>query len=933
MAIKIKIVGDYDPRGMTKATRALDDFAKKAQIALGAVAVATAALAVKSVQEFSKFEGALTQSLAIMGDVSDAMRTEMSDAAREMAKTTTFSAEQAAESYFFLASAGLDAEASVAAMPRVAAFAQAGMFDMARATDLLTDAQSALGLTIREDAVANMANMTKVSDVLVKANTLANASVEQFSVSLTTKAGPALRAVGKDVEEGVAVLAALADQGIKAELAGTGLSIVLRDLQTKAIENKEAFDEAGVAVFDQAGEMRNLADITADLENATAGMSDEQKKATFMMLGFSDKSFAALAALMGTSEAIRFYEDALRSAGGVTDEVANKQLESLSAQFGLLQSAVTDVFIEIGEQLAPALKDLIPQIQALLPELGDKLVAAIKKVDFGKIVTDLANFFTAIIDNYDTIARMAGLLLSAATALSVYRVAAGVATTATAIFNSTLVLNPIGLFIAAMAGAVAITLAFSDEVDAATAGLKGKSHEEIKNRYTIKQLREEQKRLENQIESTTGYMRQNYEVQLGRVKNQISQLTYATTTSAGELNRFNNLSLQAIRNELYATADAATALNNASKQYGLARLGVLTGQASGRGAIAQQEQEQQRSAAESAFKMARERVRDLIKSSQKQLADAQKQYNQTVQDANESYAENVVNLQQTFAAKLADIVQQSQNRLRDAYRSAVAINLQTLFERDEEKSVSGLVESLRNKLAASRNLLSNAAELASAGFSQTFIEQVVSAGTETGNELAQAILTSTPQTQAELKDLFTALEQTSETGMDSLAARIYEKQGLATTALKDLYVKTQQELDQALLDEQAALEEALLAAGDAFYEAVFEIRNSFLEAIGEMKDGLGGLDKTVDQFLDKLNQMLNTQIALDLPNVQAPSAPAGTPTIEFMPIPSAPVKQENTFNMTFQTDPTQSDEQIGQKVVQNVQKYFAGGGGIKYVAI
>lgn len=933
MAIKIKIVGDYDPRGMTKATRALDDFAKKAQIALGAVAVATAALAVKSVQEFAKFEGAMTQSLAIMGDVSDAMRTEMSDAAREMAKTTTFSAEQAAESYFFLASAGLDAEASVAAMPRVAAFAQAGMFDMARATDLLTDAQSALGLTIREDAVANMANMTKVSDVLVKANTLANASVEQFSVSLTTKAGPALRAVGKDVEEGVAVLAALADQGIKAELAGTGLSIVLRDLQTKALDNKEAFAEVGVAVFDSSGEMRNLADITADLENATAGMSDEQRKATFQMLGFSDKSFAALAALMGTSEAIRFYETALRSAGGITDEVANKQLESLSAQFGLLQSAVTDVFIEIGEQLAPALKDLIPQIQALLPELGDKLVAAIKKVDFGQIVTDLGNFFTAIIENFDTIARVTGLLLSGAAALATYRVATGLATTAMAIFNSTLVLNPIGLFVAAMAGAVAITLAFSDEVEAATAGLKGKSHEEIKNRYTIKQLREEQKRLENQIESTTGYMRQNYEVQLGKVKNQISQLTYATTTSAGELNRFNNLSLQAIRNELHATADAATALNNASKQYGLARLGVLTGQASGRGAIAQQEQEQQRSAAESAFKMARERVRDLIKSSQKQLADAQKQYNQTVQDANESYAENVVNLQQTFAAKLADIVQQSQNRLRDAYRSAVAINLQTLFERDEEKSVSGLVESLRSKLAASRNLLSNAAELASAGFSQTFIEQVVSAGTETGNELAQAILTSTPQTQAELKDLFTALEQTSETGMDSLAARIYEKQGLATTALKDLYVKTQQELDQALLDEQAALEEALLAAGDAFYEAVFEIRNSFLEAISEMKDGLGGLDKTVDQFLDKLNQMLATQISLDLPSVSAPSAPAGTPTIEFMPIPSAPVKQENNFNITFQTDPTQSDEQIGQKVVQNVQKYFAGGGGIKYVAI
>jgi len=680
--------------------------------------------------------------------------------------------------------------------------------------------------------------------------------------------------------------------------------------------------------------MRNLADITADLENATAGMSDEQKKATFMMLGFSDKSFAALAALIGTSGAIRDYESALRSAGGVTDEVASKQLESLSAQFGLLQSAVTDVFIEIGEQLAPALKDLIPQIQALLPELGEKLVEAIKKVDFGKIVEDLGNFFTAIIDNFDTIARVTGLLLSGAAALATYRVATGLATTAMAIFNSTLVLNPIGLFVAAMAAAVAVTLAFSDEVDQATKGLKDKSYAELKGVYTLKQLKEEQKRLESQIESTSGYLKNNYEVQLGRVKNKISQLTYATATTAGELNRFNNLSLAAIRNEIQQTLTLGERLANQQRQLGMYLSGRLTGEASGRGATFKQEQEQQQSAASDAFKMARERVRDLIKGSQKQLADAQKQYNETVEAANESYADNVLKLQSTFAAKLADIVQQSQDRLRSAYKSAVSVSLQSLFERDEEKSVTGLVESLRNKLAASRNLLSNAAELASNGFSQTFIEQVVSAGTDTGNELAQAILTSTPQTQAELKDLFAALETTSETGMDSLAARIYEKQGLATTALKDLYAQTQQELDQALLDEQAALEESLLEASDAFYEAVFEIRNSFLEAIAEMEDGLGGLDKTVDQFIDKLNKMLAMQLTMDMPTVVSADKPL-TPSasIDFMPITPAPVKQENTFNLTFQTDPAQSDEQIAQKTTQNIQKYFAGGGGIKFVAV
>ena len=298
MAIKIPIIVTADTKKLTGVTKGLDQLGKAATMALAAVAAAGAAIAVLSVREFAKFDGALQKSVSIMGDLSSAMRDDMASAAREVAKTTTFSAEQAAESFFFLASAGLDAEQSISALPQVAAFAQAGMFDMALATDLLTDAQSALGLS-SDDTAQNLANMSRVADVLVKANTLANASVEQFSTSLTNKAGTALKALGKDVEEGVAVLAVFADQGIKAELAGNQLAIVLRDLTTKAIKNKDAFAEMGVSVFDSEGEMRNIADVIADLEVAMDGMSDETAKATLLQLGFTDKSVSAIQALLG----------------------------------------------------------------------------------------------------------------------------------------------------------------------------------------------------------------------------------------------------------------------------------------------------------------------------------------------------------------------------------------------------------------------------------------------------------------------------------------------------------------------------------------------------------------------------------------------------------------------------------------------------------
>ena len=319
-----------------------------------------------SLKSFAGFDDALTQSLAIMEDVSDVMRKKMAQAAKDVARETRFSAKDAAESYFFLASAGLDAKQSIEALPLVAQFAQAGMFDMAQATDLLTDAQSALGLTVRDDVAANMRNMVRVSDTLVAANQKANATVQQFSEALTNRAGAALRALGKDVEEGVAVLAAYADQGEKGQRAGEQLNIVLRDLQKSALDNRAAFDRAGVTVFDTSGEMANLGEIIGDLEDHLAGLSDEQKRVALTTLGFQERSLSSLVTLMGTSDAIRDYEAALRDATGTTQSVAEKQLQSLAAQFDLLKSHVEVAMIDIGGAIAPLVEPLFGPLSATL---------------------------------------------------------------------------------------------------------------------------------------------------------------------------------------------------------------------------------------------------------------------------------------------------------------------------------------------------------------------------------------------------------------------------------------------------------------------------------------------------------------------------------------------------------------------------------------
>ena len=442
-------------RVLGKASRSLGKFGAAATSSISAPLAAIGGLSLRS---FAGFEDALNRSISISDDFRQNQE-ELAAAARKFGNATEFGATKAAEAYFFLASAGLDAKQSIAALPQVLRFAQAGNFDLSRATDLATDAQSALGLTSKNAAV-NLENLTRVTDVLVKANTVANATTEQFSEALTNKAASAARQVGIDIEELVATLAVYADQGVKGAEAGTRISIALRDLQTKAIQNKAAFRELGVAVFDSSGEIRNLADIIGDLEGALAGASDEQKKATLLTLGFTDKSVAALLALIGFSDAIREYEKDLRGAGGTTEKVANQQLQTLTKRFALLRNQANDVAISIGEQLAPTFTKVLGAAKGFLGVIRD-MAGAFSQLPQGTKDTIIG--VTATVASIGPLALALSGLLKLTQALIVSIRGMGAAL----LFLTT---NPVGLALTAIGALAAVlTLAAVKSASANTA--------------------------------------------------------------------------------------------------------------------------------------------------------------------------------------------------------------------------------------------------------------------------------------------------------------------------------------------------------------------------------------------------------------------------------------------------------------------------------
>jgi len=351
----------------------------------GAAIVGTVGMMVKA---YGSFNEAMVRSLAIMGDVSPAMRKEMAKTAKQLSTESTFAAKELAEAYYFLASAGMNAEQSISALAPVARFAQAGTFDLALATDLLTDAQTALGLSSK-NVIENEKNLIRVSDVLVGANTLANASVLQFSEALTNKAAAAMVNLNIEVEEGVAVLAAYADKGVKGRLAGQRLTMMLNGLFDATRQNKKAWDEAGISLFEADGSMRQIADIIADMEVYLGNMTVKEREATLATLGFNIKTKDSILTLMGSSEKMKEWTGDLKKMGGITKEVADKQLEAFNAKMTILKNTVIKAAIGIGQSLAPMIESIAEKIKNVAGRIAawidehPELTATIAKVVAG----------------------------------------------------------------------------------------------------------------------------------------------------------------------------------------------------------------------------------------------------------------------------------------------------------------------------------------------------------------------------------------------------------------------------------------------------------------------------------------------------------------------------------------------------------------------
>lgn len=317
--------------------------------AIGAASAGMVAFGKSAVSAGQTFDASMSQVAATMGLTVDDIG-ELRDFAQEMGATTAFSASQAADALNYMALAGYSAETSMAMLPNVLNLAAAGGIDLAYASDMVTDTQSALGLSLDET--------TTMVDQMAKASSKSNTSVAQLGEAMLT-IGATARNVAGGTQELSTVLGVLADNGIKGTEGGTHLRNVIMSLQNPTEDGALALEELGVQVYDSSGQMRSMIDIIADMQSGMSGMTDEAKSAMLSEI-FNKTDIASVNALLGTtSERYTELSDAIGSASGAASTMADTQLDNLAGDVTLFQSALEGAQIAVSDALTPTLREFV----------------------------------------------------------------------------------------------------------------------------------------------------------------------------------------------------------------------------------------------------------------------------------------------------------------------------------------------------------------------------------------------------------------------------------------------------------------------------------------------------------------------------------------------------------------------------------------------
>ena len=383
---KIIIDTDLDSsgakQGLNRLTSIVNTSFKGITTSIMSVSAVLGGLGVKAVSVGADFSSSMSKVYATMGITIEEINagseavTMLKNAAKQCGETTQFSASQAAEALNYIALAGYDANDAVELLPKTLNLAAAGGLDLATATDLVTDACSALLLEGKD--------VDKLIDQMARTSQKSNTTVEMLGQAIL-KVGNTATFLSGGITEMNTALGLFANVGIKAEDGGIRLRNIILSLTAPSTDAAAAMLET-VNVFDEAtGAMRPLNEIFEDINGQLATMTQGERIAWISKV-FNKTDIASVNSLIAaTARNMDDLEVALSSAGIETNSF-NISLTDLADNFDTAATAEENInkIMDLAGVSAEEAGTIYQGLNSVLNENGtawDDLAAKIADCD------------------------------------------------------------------------------------------------------------------------------------------------------------------------------------------------------------------------------------------------------------------------------------------------------------------------------------------------------------------------------------------------------------------------------------------------------------------------------------------------------------------------------------------------------------------------
>jgi TP901 family phage tail tape measure protein len=397
-------LADYDI-GSARGTIELDASslgrASAALVGVGAGMVALGAAAVGAFVYVAKQAADFEHTLSAVKAVTNATEEEMESLrkkALELGSSTIYSAGEIASAFEDLGKAGIPVSdilngAAEATVNFAAAAGDELSGGVSKAAEVVANAMKTFN--------AGSDEIVHFTDVMVAAAASSTLSVDDIATSLTY-VGSVASTAGVSFDELNTMLAILGDRGIKGSTAGTSLRGVLLSLSPTSEKATNALKDLGLITedgtnkfFDLNGSLKPIPEVMQLLQDATAGLSDEQKISTFNTI-FQRRAMAS-ALQLAEAGAAGFEQYAEAMKGLTAADIAATKIDNLEGDMTILKNTIDALIISVGIPLQDMLRGWVQGLTGVvewLRTLNPELLATVLMVVAvaGAVVAAIGSF-------------------------------------------------------------------------------------------------------------------------------------------------------------------------------------------------------------------------------------------------------------------------------------------------------------------------------------------------------------------------------------------------------------------------------------------------------------------------------------------------------------------------------------------------------------